>query len=135
MMTLPLLIVLGTLTYLVARAIGQLWLDYRVKMVLLEKLEGRPELLRSFQELQELLEDTSSDPDIEQRHDFTLTGMMLAVIGAACVILYGTVGGGRFAVGAYWGGVGCVAVGFMLVLLGLLIRFLSRVPDRPHKDL
>ncbi len=122
----PSLIVFITLGYLIGHSIGRVWLNHRVKIALLEKLENKPELLKSFQELQQLLDGAASDPDAENRQDLSLTGIILAVIGVACVVLYTTIASGRWAVGAYWGGVACVAIGFLLSLLGLLIRFLSR---------
>ncbi len=131
---LPLVVAVGALIYLVVRNLGRVWLDHRVKLALLEKLEQKPELLNSFQELQTLLDGSSSDPEVEQRQDLTLTGVMLAVLGAACVVLYASVGRGVWAVGAYWGGVICVVLGFILALIGLLIRFLTRSPFREEED-
>lgn len=124
--TIPVLIVVVTLLYTVIRHIGRVWLDHRVKMDLLDKLESRPELLRSFSDLQELLEGGASDPEQTFQFDFMLTGMILAAIGIVCVVLYATVGSGRWAVGAYWGGVICVALGFLMTIVGLLLRFLTR---------
>jgi hypothetical protein len=128
-MTLPLLIVIVTLVYTVTRNIGRVWLEHRVRMVLLEKLEDQPELINSFHELHGLLDPKSSEDEKAGRQDYLLTGVMLAVLGVVCVILYSTIGGGRWAVGAYWGGVACVVLGFLLALLGLLLRFLARSPS------
>jgi len=128
-MTLPLLIVIVTLIYTVIRSIGRVWLEHRVRMALLEKLENRPELIKSFNELHGLLDTNSSEEERTNRQDYLLTGVMLAVLGVVCVILYSTIGGGRWAVGAYWGGVACVVLGFLLALLGLLLRFLARLPS------
>lgn len=134
-MTLPLLIVIVTLIYTVIRSIGQVWLEHRVRMALLERLEGKPELLRSFNELHDLLEPNLDEKRPGKRQDFLLTGIVLTLMGLLCVILYSTVGHGNWAVGAYWGGVACVVLGFLLALLGLLLRFLSRFPsDQPWED-
>lgn len=134
-MTLPLLIVVLTLFYTVIRNIGRVWLQHRVRMALLEKLEDRPELLNSFHELQDILDPSISDNVNGPRLDYLLTGVVLALLGLISVILYSTVGSGRWAEGAYWGGVACVVLGFLLALLGLLLRFLARSPaERPWEN-
>lgn len=124
-MMLPLFIVIVALTYLIARNIVQVWVDYRVRIALLERIEQSPELLDEFPELTGASPYKSPGESIQF---LTQTGAMLAVIGVVCVVLYATVGSGYWAVGAYWGGVACVALGFLLVLLGLLVRFLSKPP-------
>ncbi len=128
LLMLPVIIVLVTLIYSVVRHIGRLWLDHRVKMALLEKLERKPELLHSYEDLQSFVEGSSADQESTESVDFALTGLLLAVIGVICVVLYATVGQGRWAVGAYWGGVACVALGFLLAILGVVVRFLTRTP-------
>ena len=130
---LPLVIVLITLAYIVVRSIGHVWLEHRVKLLLLEKLERKPELLRSLNELEELTDSSSSESGGEAKLDFSLTGLFLAVIGTGCVVLYSTVGVGQWAAGVYWGGLVCVLLGFLLVLLGAMLRFLSRSPLK-HRD-
>jgi hypothetical protein len=125
---LPILIVLIMLIYMVARAIGRVWVQHRAKLMLLKKIERKPELLRSFDELEELLEGNTSDPEAVQLFDFTITGVILAIIGIAFVVGYATIGSGRWAVGAYWGGVVCVALGLILALVGIFIRFLNKAP-------
>ena len=128
--TLPLLIVLVALAYLVIRSIGHVWLEHRVKLLLLEKLGRKPELLRSLDELEELMEPSSSENGGRPKLDFSLMGLFLALIGTGCVVLYSTVGAGQWAVGVYWGGLVCVVLAFLLVLLGAMLRFLSRSPLR-----
>ncbi len=122
------LVALSAIIYVVARTIAHAYIEHRVRMAILEKLEKRPELLGQFQELEEILENPTSAGDDNRRQDLVLTGVILAVIGAVCTLAYSRVGGGEWAVGAYWGGVTCVVLGFLLVLLGLLVRFLSRPP-------
>ncbi len=124
--TIPLLIVVVTLLYTLIRHIGRVWLEHRVKMELLNRLEERPELLRSFDDLKDLVEGGTSDPENSFQLDFTMTGVILAVIGILCVVLYATVGSGRWAVGAYWGGVVCVVLGFLMALVGWLLHFITR---------
>jgi len=121
----PLVIVLLLLTYGVIRSIVRLWLDHRVKVALLERIEKHPELVHSDEELQDLIDGNSSSPE-EPKLDYVLTGVILAVIGLAFVLFNGMVGRSMWATGAYFGGVTCVAIGFILVVVGLVLRFLSQ---------
>jgi len=125
--TVPLTAVLIGLIYTIFRNVGRLWLDHRVKLALLEKLESKPDLLRSFDELQTLLDDTPKNDAEPDRIDFIVTGVVLAVVGIVCAAIGGPTSG-RTAVGVYIGGVACVALGFILALVGLLSWFLSRAP-------
>lgn len=125
--TIPMILVVVALIVSIVRNISRAWLDHRVKLALLNKLESRPELLRSFDDLQALMDDSPGE-DEGPRQDFIVTGVLLAVMGLLFVIRYGTYGAGRLAVGAYVGGVACVAIGFILAIVGILVRFLSRTP-------
>jgi len=134
--TVPLTAVVVGLFFTIGRSVGRLWLDHRVKLALLEKLEEKPHLLRSFDELQDLLDDTPRHETDASRVNFMVTGAVLAVVGIVCVIVAQTAGSGRAAVGVYFGGVASVALGFILALVGLLTWFLARAPvtrtgDRP----
>lgn len=129
--TVPLTAVVVGLIYTIARNVGRLWLDHRVKLALLEKLEKKPHLLRSFDELQDLLDDAPRHDAEANRINYTITGVTLAAVGIACVIVAQTAGSGRAAVGVYFGGVASVALGFFLTLVGLLTWFLAR-PPRTH---
>lgn len=124
----PLVIALIMLAQSIARNLARAYLDHRVKVALLELLERKPDLLRSHHELEELLEDTLPDSQAHRPTDLVLTGVILAIIGALCAVLYTNIGSGRWAVGAYWGGVACVVLGFLLALVGLVVRWLDRAP-------
>ncbi|MBI3118376.1 MAG: hypothetical protein HYZ00_06805, partial [Candidatus Hydrogenedentes bacterium] len=56
LIALPLVLAAIFLMYGLFRNLVRLWLDHRVKMALLEKLEHRPDLVNSVQDLQSLLE-------------------------------------------------------------------------------
>jgi len=129
-LVIPLVAAAITLAYIVLREMTRVWLDHRVKMALLERLEHKPELIYSFKELQELLDDTPQP--VEQRHktDLLLVGVFLAVIGLISVIIYSVIGRSQWAVGAYFGGVACVVIGFLLTALGLVERILRRPPNK-----
>jgi hypothetical protein len=125
--TVPLTAVIVGLVYTIARNVGRLWLDHRVKLALLDKLESKPELLRSFDELQDLLDDTPKYDNEKNRIDFIAAGVTLALVGIGCVLVAQPIGG-RTAVGVYVGGVASVALGFILALVGLLTWFLTKPP-------
>ena len=75
-------------------------------------------------------------PDVvsetKNKTDLTMTGVFLALIGLVSVILYGLVGRSQWAVGAYFGGVACVVIGFILTTIGLVARILRRPPHKPE---
>jgi hypothetical protein len=120
--TVPIILVLALLAVAIARSLLKVWLDYRLKMSLLQRMEDRPELIQSMQNLTENPISTQKD---KNKQDFLFTGIFLTLIGAvaACVALY--IGAGRWAVGAYFGGISCVLIGFLLAFLGLIVRYLT----------
>ena len=131
-LAIPLIAATITLGYIILREMTRVWLDHRVKMALLERLEHKPDLLYSFQEVQELLDDSPPPVERNRKIDITQTGVFLALIGLISVILYGVAGRSQWAVGAYFGGVACVVIGFLLTTIGLVIRILRRPPHKPE---
>ncbi len=129
-LVIPLVAASITLAYIILREMMRVWLDHRVKMALLERLEHKPELLYSFKELQELLDDTPVPVTRKHKTDPTLTGVFLALIGLISVIVYSLIGRSQWAVGAYFGGVACVVIGFLLTTIGLVARILRRPPHK-----
>lgn len=131
----PLVVALIMLVHSIVRNLGIAWLDHRVKLTLLEMLEKKPELLRSYHELEDLMENSQPESGPGRPLDLALTGTLLAVIGVVCVVLYTSFGNGRWAVGGYWGGVACVVLGFIVAVVGLVIRWLGRSPlERERKS-
>lgn len=124
---LPLVVVMVAMTINIVRNIARAWLDHRVKLALLDQLERKPGLLRSFDALQELLDTTPAEGEAKDKIDYLVTGAVLAGIGLLCALL-GALFSGRQAAGVYIGGVICVVLGFMLVMVGLATRFLARTP-------
>ncbi len=125
LMSLPLLFVIVTMFYLALRAIGRVWINYRVRLELLERLEDSPDLMDEIPQIRELLEN--EDYEVTERYpiDFVYTGVFLVILGLICVVFDFLLGTGQIAVGAYWGGVICSGLGFIITLLGLFLRFLS----------
>lgn len=127
---LPFLLALAAFLYVVFRSLIRAWIDHRVRMALLEKVEHKPELLRAFEELEATAEPVAADGDRPPRTDLTLTGVSLTVIGVIFVLVNGVLGKSEWAVGAYFGGVVCIVLGFVLCSVGLLVRFLENSPIR-----
>ena len=128
----PIVVAAITLIYIIGREMMRVWINHRVKVALLERLEDKPELLYSFEELQELLDDRPPPVARKSKTDLTLTGVFLALIGLIFVLIYASIGRSQWAVGAYFGGVGCVVIGFLLTTIGLVARLLRRPPSKPE---
>lgn len=130
----PFLVALAVFLYVVFRSLIRAWIDHRVRMALLEKVEHRPELLRAFEDLEQHPEPAPADEKQGPKADLTLTGVSLTVIGVIFVLVNGLLGKSQWAVGAYFGGVACIVLGFVLCSVGLLVRFLEHSPVRREKD-
>lgn len=129
-LVIPLVAAAITLAYMILREMARVWLDHRVKMALLEKLEHKPELLYSFQELKELLDDSPHLVAKRSKTDITIIGVFLVIIGLVSAILYSVIGSSQWAVGVYFGGVACVVIGFLLTTIGVVARILRRPPHK-----
>jgi hypothetical protein len=123
-----LVITVVTLVYIILREMTRVWLEHRVKMLLLERLEKRPDLLYSIGEMQELLDGRSANEEENNKTNLAVTGLFLTLIGLLFVILNALIGSTQWGVGAYFGGVACVVVGFLLTTIGLVVRLLRRPP-------
>lgn len=128
LLTIPLILALAGLLYLVFRSLARAWLDHRIRMAILERAEHRPEIL-------ELLDDPAApspekevSSDSPYKADLVLTGIILGLIGLFFVLVNGVVGRSQWSVGAYFGGVACVVIGFILASVGLLARYLEGAP-------
>ncbi len=119
--------VLAALLYGIVRFLGRIWLEHRVRLALLEKIDKRPELVESVQGLMDLM--APSEPVwSETRQDYAVTGVLLGLIGGACCVAGWMLHSGKLAVGIYAGGWVCVFLGFLLFLFGLFVRRLIRHP-------
>ena len=131
----PVLVALVIVASIFLRSIFRAWLDHRVRMAILEKAEEKPELLRVFENLVREESPDKGHTKNTPRADLTLTGVSLTVIGLIFVFVNGLLGKSQWAVGAYFGGVACVVIGFVLASLGMRVRFLSRGPRRPNVNM
>ncbi|MFP4500420.1 MAG: hypothetical protein ACLFTT_05425 [Candidatus Hydrogenedentota bacterium] len=134
LMILPFAVVIIIIIGALGRSIAEVWVRHRVQMTLLEKLEERPDLLDTFQEIQEELEDKPGYTTSPWKPDFVQTGAALALVGIVCALAFSAMGRSQFATAAYFGGVMCVCLGFILAVIGLLVRYLSHNPSRHFKE-
>lgn len=123
------LIILAVVVLGITRALVQTWVDHRVRLVLLESLERQPEADIAAAQMLENLERVSQ----RRRHDYVLTGVILAVLGLASTSYGRFMGIGRLAVGMYIGGMICVGLGFALALVGILIQYLANSSAERNK--
>jgi len=127
----PLLMGIILLLYTIFANLLRVWLDHRVKLALLEKLQKDPGAPASLEELAALLDDRSEESAGRDQVDYAVVGFVLAGIGVASALAGYLWGHGPASAGIYFGGVACVAVGAILILLGLLLRYLERLPIDP----
>lgn len=124
----PILLGIIALAYTIAANLLRVWLDHRIKIALLEKLQRDPSRAPSPDELRDLLEGSRSGPGNNSRIDFVIAGPALAAMGGASAFTAWCLGGGGWLTGAYLGGIVCVIVGVILALLGMVVRYLTRSP-------
>jgi len=129
----PLLLGIIALAYTVAASLLSVWLNHRVKMALLKKLQSDPGAMEGLQDLQEFVNGPESGAQPGQRVDHVIVGMTLASLGIVSALAAWCFGGQGWMTGAYFGGVICVAVGCILTLLGLITRYLARLPIEPGR--
>ena len=110
----------------VFRAILRVWLDHRIKLSLLERLDSNPALLESCPDIRTLLESGAAPGASRPQQDYAWTGLFLIFSGVACIIFARILAVGTVAVGLYYGGGLCVWVGIVLGIVGLVIRSLKR---------
>jgi hypothetical protein len=113
--------------YGIVRFFGRIWLEHRVRLALLERIDKRPELAESVQGLMDLLGPAAPVSSVT-RQDYAITGALLALIGVGCCAAGWMLHSGKLAVGIYAGGWVCVFLGFLLFLFGLFVRKLMRHP-------
>ncbi len=128
--SIPLLLALVALILGVLRSIFGAWLNHRARLEVLRRLEKNPDLVRSPEEVQDLYKALGATPDGADALDYTMTGMLLCVLGAACIVTGRYLRVGAVAAGTYWGGMVCVLLGLLLAVLGLVIQVLSRAFER-----
>ena len=123
----PLLLSIALLfTFAVARTFARLWAIHRRKIGILQKYEQDPRAFTSSQEVLDLIAEQEQLDRRSVRQDYAITGTCLAAIGLASVFLGRFLGYGEAAVGLYVGGIGCIALGVFIALLGYLVRALTR---------
>lgn len=122
----PLLVVLITFTYGVARTLIRIWLEHRAKIKMLEQIEANPEMVQSGEDLQRLLAEAQEDSGPQPGQDYRLTGVALLILGIAGVITGRIIALGNTAVGIYLGGFACIVLGLLIAMLGVLFKALGK---------
>jgi len=132
LIVLPLVAALVTVLYGVVDSLLRAWFDHRAKLALLEKVGKDPKLLDRVDGLGALLTDRPGQKIARQ--NYIVTGLVLAGIGVLAVVTGLTLRFGELAVGAYLGGIGCILIGILLAVVGLLVRGLSKDPTSALKN-
>ena len=132
LMTIPMILAIVALLYVVFRSLLRTWIEHRVRMTILERAEQNPEMLKLVEESQ-----SSRNIPTHGQHrpgaDPAITGLILGLMGFVFVLINGLLGRTQWAVGAYFGGVACVVVGFVLAAVGLLARVLDSTSSGARK--
>lgn len=131
--TIPLVLAVFAIVLGVLRSIVTAWLNYRLRLAVLRKLEKNPEMAGSPAEAQDLFEGLTTVSRDSAPQDYTLTGVALGVIGAGCILVGLNWRMGQLAAGVYWGGMICVFLGALLAMVGLVIGMMARGASRKEK--
>ncbi|MBL7645823.1 MAG: hypothetical protein JNK74_06485 [Candidatus Hydrogenedentes bacterium] len=130
----PLLVGIIALGYVIAANLLRVWLKHRLKLALLEKLQHDPSHGETLEELQALLDESASTTGGSVRVDYRILGVTLAALGLLSLLAAWLFGEPEWMTGLYFGGVICLAAGFILALLGLVVRYVERIVAEPlHK--
>ena len=121
-----LLIALIGLFYGVLRSLLRAWVGRRARIALLEMLEGHPEPRPAPNVLDAFLAGGGPLSEQPKGQDYAVTGLLLAVIGGACVVLGLALKVGQFAVGTFVGGVLCIWLGLFAGVAGWVARAMAR---------
>ena len=125
-LVIPLLLILVTLAYGVAQVLVRAWLDYRVRIVFLEKLEKNPALVGSQADVPAIMSSIAATSFAYQRQNYVLTGLLLTGFGIVFLAVGRFMRSGELAVGIFFGGVFCVLLGLVIALFGFIIRVMTR---------
>lgn len=124
------LVLLVALTAAVAlfSVVFRLWLDYRVRMAVLRKLEVGPQAVRTPADIDGIMAslDPAAGQRSEARGDRLYTGLFVVLFGALSVVVGRSLRVGPVAVGLDMGGWTLVALGVALSLFGLVTHWLYR---------
>lgn len=131
-LVIPLLLILVTLAYGVAQVLVRAWLDYRVRIAFLEKLEKNPALVGPQADVPAIMSRIAATSFAYQRQNYALTGLLLTGFGIVFLVAGRLMRSGELAVGIFFGGVFCVLLGLIIALFGFIIRVMTR-PNAPSE--
>lgn len=120
--------------YGILHALLRAWLDYRVRIAFLQRLEKNPSLLGPEPDIATAFAGLLPAPPRIQRQNYALTGLVLALIGVGCAVTGRLMRSGEFAVGMFLAGVFCLILGMAIGLLGFIIRVMTRPAPATVRD-
>ena len=129
LVTVLLLIIVITVFTISLRALIRAWLSYREKMAVLEKFEMPEDPEEAEQEIDHLMGLVATPVPDAPRISFIITGVILGLIAAVCLVGARIIRTGIFAVGLDLGGNLMIILALMLTGVGILLRYLSRRPQ------
>ena len=124
-----LVLVFATVLFGVLRALTRTWLDYRLRLSLLDKLEHASLSNKTPEEVERVLETAIPPIEAMPRQDYAITGLLLAAVGLAMFMVGSSLRVGQLAMGTYYGGATCILLGVLLALAGFIIRVLRRASE------
>ena len=120
-----LLILAATIVTTSIRSIIRAWLDYRVKLAFVRRMERGSPAISSPEAVAATLEQLNVGQEAEKRN-YALTGGMLATMGLVTMVMGRVLRVGPVAVGLDLGGALAVILGLFLTCFGLLAQYLAK---------
>lgn len=127
-MTLVLLLLIAlTVAVALFRSLFRLWLDYRIRMAVLDKIEVGPHSVRSPEDVDGLMTSLApGDDGSHARANRVATGLFIALFGLLSIAVGRGLRVGPIAVGLDMGGWVLLALGLLAALLGSLVYWVYR---------
>ncbi|MCL4217614.1 MAG: hypothetical protein KJ052_11515 [Candidatus Hydrogenedentes bacterium] len=110
-----------TLAVLALRSVLQAWVDYRVRVRLLQHADKHPEFDATLEMTPSPAVEAQKQSFFGAKQNFIVTGGFLAAIGVGCIVTGRFIRFGQLVVGIYVGGIFCIVIGLCFSLIGVLI--------------
>ena len=121
------------LLYGLYRALGRAWLEKRIRLALLERAQAAPDHLQAFEEAARVVGKIVNGAKWTQQ-DYLMTGVLLGVLGVGSGATGLYLHTGRLAVGLYLGGFGCIGMGVLAAMTGLVAGLAARRAKANDRD-
>lgn len=119
-------ILAGSALYFALLLVIRAWLEHRIQKDVLALLRRNPELLETPERLRAALAEATGALRPLRRTLTPLTGTLIALIGAGAWAWGANARVGQLAVGLYFGGQACVALGLVCILMSMALRRIQR---------